>query len=280
MTTAVATSRVVSVPGTATRADVLRETYARLGETLRPLVRLDAGPRAAGAPVTGERLVRDAGLREWLVDMAGRRMEDAHGVTPRRDVAALDALHQYAFLAALAMSGPWFLERRVPWVGPDGIGYDEASGSLTVSPSYITCLPDDPAAGLPGVRVVADEEQLRSVLRAAVAHHLGPVLEAFRPLLRRGPRAVWGLATDELTEGIWYVGRVTGEEGRAAAAADALLPGNTRPFVGAAGFRSCGDGDGGGGESGEVTRTRVNCCLWYTLSPQKLCATCPRTNRA
>ncbi|MCA6091284.1 (2Fe-2S)-binding protein [Streptomyces sp. SCA3-4] len=277
MTTAVAASGTVAVPQAAGRVDVLRETYARLTEVLQPLVRLDVTSRAGGAQVTGERLVQDAALREWLVDMAGRRIADGHGVTPRRDVAALDVLHQYAFLATSAMSGPWFLERRVPWVGPDGIGYDAASGSLTVSPSYISCLPDDPAAGQPGVRVVADEEQLRTVLRHAVAHHLGPVLEEFRPLLRRGPRAVWGLATDELAESIWYVGRTTGQERRAVEAAEALLPGRTAPFVGAAGFRPCTDA--AEKAAGEATRTRNTCCMWYTLGPEKLCVTCPRRNR-
>ncbi|GHF28528.1 hypothetical protein GCM10010218_07080 [Streptomyces mashuensis] len=280
MTTAVdvaSTTGTVAVPSAPARVDVLRETYEGTAAALGSLVRLEVPARAGAGQVTGARLVKDPALREWLVDLAGRRITETHGVTPRRDVAALEALHQYAFLATAAMSGPWFLTRRVPWLGPDGIGYDETSGTLTVSPSYVTCLPGDPAAGLPGVRVVPDEEQLRAVLRAAVAHHLGPVLEEFRPLLRRGPRAVWGLATDELAEGIWYVGRVTGQEGRAVAAAGALLPGSTPPFVGAAGFRPCGEGDEEA--DGEATRTRVNCCLWYTVTPQKLCGTCPRRSR-
>ncbi|RLV10418.1 iron-sulfur protein [Streptomyces griseocarneus] len=261
----------------ASHADVLRETYAGLAEALRPLVRLEAVPRVDGERVTGERLVQDAALRERLVDAAERRIADTHGVTPRRDVAAMDALHQYVFYATVAMSGPWFLTHRVPWIGLDGLAHDGASAALTVAPSHLLCLPDDPAATLPGVRVVADEERLRAALREAVAEHLGPVLEAFRPLLRRGTRAVWGLAADELTEGIWYVGRVTGQERRAVAAADVLLPGGTPPFVGAAGFRPCGDAAAAG--EGEATRTRINCCLWYTVTPQQPCSTCPRRNR-
>ncbi|WP_084000791.1 hypothetical protein [Actinomadura kijaniata] len=265
MTTAVAVSM--------TRADVLWDTYARLGDVLGPLVRLSPQLRVDGEPVTGERLVQDEPLRERLVEAAQRRIADDHGVTPRRDVAAMDVLHRYAFFATVSMSGPWFLERRVPWVGLDGIAYNEESSSLAVSPARVDCLPDDPVAGSPGTRVVADEERLRRELRGAVAAHLQPVLEAFRPLMRRGPRAMWGLATDELVEGLWYVGRVVGEEKQAVRAAEELLPGGTSPFVGATGFRSCGDG------GGETTRTRINCCLWYTVTPQKPCATCPRRTR-
>ncbi|GAA2718606.1 (2Fe-2S)-binding protein [Streptomyces luteosporeus] len=278
MAVAVAPSRTAGALGAPAWAGVLQETYARLAEALGPVVRVRAGAGTDGDPVTAERLVKDEALREWLVEASARRIEEGHGTAPRRDVAALDVLHQYAFFAAVTMSGPWFLERRVPWVGPGGVGYDPASATLTVSPSYLSCLPDDPAAGLPGFRVVADEEALRTELRGAVAHHLGPVLEAFRPLLRRGPRAVWGLATDELAEGIWYLGRLIGQEGRAVAAAERLLPGSTAPFVGAAGFRpSCGDPEAEA--VGESTRTRVNCCMWYTITPQTVCPTCPRRKR-
>ncbi|MEV4440611.1 (2Fe-2S)-binding protein [Streptomyces sp. NPDC049577] len=278
MTVAVAPSETVGVLPQSVRTDVLEDTYARLRDALGPLARVRVGSFAGAEQITGERLVRDAALREWLVDVAGRRMREAHGVEPRRDVAAMEVLHQYAFLATVAMSGPWFLEGRVPRIGPDGMGYDEATATLTVSPSRLTCLPDDPAAGLPGVRVVADEELLRAELRDAVAHHLGPVLDVFRPLLRRGPRAVWGLATDELTEGIWYLGRVTGQERRAVGEAGALLPGDTAPFVGAAGFRPFGGA--GTAPDGAATRTRITCCLWYTVTPEKICATCPRRARA
>ncbi|MQY02162.1 (2Fe-2S)-binding protein [Actinomadura macrotermitis] len=274
MTTAAAACRTAAAPAGPVRADVLRATYARLGEALGSLVRLEPGPHAGDGPITGERLVRDAALRERLVDETIRRMADAHGVTPRRDVAATDVLHRYSFFATAAMSGPWFLERRVPWLGLREIGYDEAAFSLSVAPSRIACLPDDPAAGLPGMRAVADEERLRQELRNAVAQHIGPVLEAFRPLLRRGPRVLWGSATDELAEGIWYVGRVVGEEGRAVRAAEELLPGGTPPFAGSAGFRPCA------GPDGEAARTRINCCLWYTVTPQDLCGTCPRRARS
>ncbi|MCC3770768.1 hypothetical protein [Streptomyces sp. UNOC14_S4] len=109
-----------------------------------------------GEGVTGER----------LVDVAERRIVDTYGVTPRRDVAAMDALHQYAFYAAVAMSGPWFLAHRVPWIGRDGLAHDGASDTLTVAPSHLLCLPDDPVVPLPGVPMAAPAYRKAEYARA------------------------------------------------------------------------------------------------------------------
>ncbi|MCT2589373.1 (2Fe-2S)-binding protein [Streptomyces sp. N2-109] len=97
------------------------------------------------------------------------------------------------------------------------------------------------------------------------------------------------MACDELTDAVRHLGRVLEVPRTAADAAAALLPGGTPPFVGDAGFgpRSAADGqaaDGqaGGGQAsggqagGEPPRTRVGCCLYYTLRPAELCAGCPR----
>ncbi len=92
--------------------------------------------------------------------------------------------------------------------------------------------------------VLRSAEALRAELRAAVAEHAGPVLDGFRPLLRRGPHALWGMVTDEITEGLWYVGRLLGQEERAVAELAALLPGGTAPYAGAADFRRRTEFDG------------------------------------
>jgi hypothetical protein len=63
-----------------------------------------------------------------------------------------------------------------------------------------------------------------------------------------------------------------GEEDRAVAVASAVLPGDTPPFPGAAGFRRLA--------SGPWTRTRAGCCLYYAVQPPDACLTCPRTTDA
>lgn len=47
-------------------------------------------------------------------------------------------------------------------------------------------------------------------MRAAVAEHLEPVLAGFGPRMRRRGRALWGMAPDEIIEGIWYVANPLG----------------------------------------------------------------------
>lgn len=168
---------------------------------------------------------------------------------------------------------PWFLHRRVPRLPVQDVSFQRELGRMAVRIGTFSCLPDDPAAALPGARVVPDEEALRAEVRAAVAQHLQPVLEGFRTRMRRGPRALWGMASDEIVEGLWYLGHLLGEEPRAVAALEQLLPGATAPYVGSAGFRELT------GPQGEVlaTRDRASCCMFYTLRPDDTCVTCPRT---
>lgn len=171
------------------------------------------------------------------------------------------------------MTVPWFLHRRVPRIPVEDVSFQRALGHLAVRVREFACLPDDPAAALPGARVVADEAALRAEVLAAVAEHIGPVLDGFGSRMRRGKRALWGMATDEIVEGLWYIAHLLGEERRAMTELAALLPGTTKPYVGTAGFREL---TGPNGES-LPTRDRASCCLFYTLRPEDTCVTCPRT---
>jgi hypothetical protein len=128
----------------------------------------------------------------------------------------------------------------VPRLPVADVSFHRAAGRLTVRPRGFACLPEDPASALPGARVVPDTEALRPELRAAVAEHLAPVLDGFRPRMRCGRRAMWGMATDEVTESLWRIGVLLGEEDRAVAELGALLPGSTAPYAGAADFRTLG----------------------------------------
>jgi ferric iron reductase protein FhuF len=147
--------------------------------------------------------------------------------------------------------------------------------AFAVRPGPFACLPDDPAAAHPDARVVPDEESLRAEVRDAVAEHLEPVLAAFGPRTRRRGRALWGMVTDEIVEGLWYIAELLGEhqQRRAERELDLLLPGTTRPYVGSAAFRELI------GPNGEPlpTRDRASCCMFYTLEPTGTCVTCPRT---
>ncbi|MFJ3103697.1 (2Fe-2S)-binding protein [Streptomyces sp. NPDC086835] len=253
------------------------DAYARLAEVfpgLRVKELTDEGraPDGAGWVRAADLAAGGAPLDAFLAWDNAQVLRD-YGQQARPDVVASFGLHRYAWPACLLVTVPWFLVRRVPRVPVEDVAFQRALGHMTVRIREFACLPDDPAAQLPGARVVPDEEALREEVRAAVAEHIGPVLDGFGARMRRGKRALWGMATDEIVEGLWYVAHLLGEEQRAVAELEQLLPGTTKPYVGTAGFRELT------GPNGEAlpTRDRASCCLFYTLRPEDTCVTCPRT---
>ncbi|MDX6354398.1 MAG: hypothetical protein QOF98_1301 [Streptomyces sp.] len=276
---------------------VITSSYARMTAVFPGLKVSAAAPRSGEGWVTAQELAEGgAGLTGFVGREAAQAAED-YGRPPRAHVAATLALHRYLWPSCLLFTVPWFLRRRVPWLEVGDVAVHPAAGRATVRTRSFLCLPDDPAANEPGARTVPDEAALRAGLRAALAEHQAPVLAAFRPLVRRGPHALWSMATDEITEGLWYIGRLLGEEERAVAELAELLPGDTAPYAGGAGFTSP-KAKGTRAQSrtknfGDVpvksdaastsvqatacaTRDRLTCCLFYTISPSTPCAGCPR----
>lgn len=258
-------------------ASPVGEAYARLAEVfpglrLRELTEGERLPSGAGWVSAAELAHSGPTLDAFLAWDSAQVLRD-YGQQARPDVIASFGLHRYAWPASLLITVPWFLHRRVPRAPVEDVAFHRALGQMAVRVTEFACLPNDPAAQLPGARVVPDEEALRAEVRAAVADHIGPVLDGFGPRMRRGKRALWGMATDEIVEGLWYVAHLLGEEQRAVAELDQLLPGATKPYVGTAGFRELA------GPAGEPlpTRDRASCCLFYTLRPDETCVTCPRT---
>ncbi|GGU25263.1 (2Fe-2S)-binding protein [Streptomyces lavendofoliae] len=255
------------------------EAYDRLAEVfpglrVRELADGEPAPRGSGWVGADELAAGGPALDAFLSWDDAQVLRD-YGQRARPDVVASFGLHRYAWPACLLITVPWFLHRRVPRLPAGDVAFQRALGRMTVRVREFACLPGDPAAALPGARVVPDEEALRGEVRAAAAEHLGPVLEGFGPRMRRGKRALWGMATDEIVEGLWYVGHLLGEEPRAMAELGLLLPGSgaARPYVGTAGFRELTGPDG----TPLPTRDRASCCLFYTLRPEDTCVTCPRT---
>ncbi|MFJ4909874.1 (2Fe-2S)-binding protein [Streptomyces sp. NPDC093249] len=257
--------------------------YARLAEVFPSLRTTETAP--------GERLPRGAGWVGADELAAGGPALDAflawddaqvlrdYGTRARPDVVASFGLHRYAWPACLLVTVPWFLDRRVPRLPARNVSFQRALGHLAVRIEEFACLPGDPAAALPGARVVSDEDALRAEVRASLAEHFEAVLDGFGPRLRRGRRAQWGMATDEIVEGLWYIGALLGEERRAMAELDLLMPGATKPhkpYAGAAGFRELPGSEGSDGLP-RATRSRAACCFFYTLRPEDTCLTCPRT---
>ncbi|WP_371618557.1 (2Fe-2S)-binding protein [Streptomyces sp. NBC_00454] len=255
------------------------DAYARLtaaygGLRVTGLAAHEPSPRGAGWVGAHELAAGGEALEAFLAWDEAQVLRD-YGRRARPDVVAGFGLHRYAWPACLLITAPWFLDRRVPLLAPDQVAFHRTEGRMAVRVESFACLPDDPAAVLPGARVVPDAQALREEVRAAVAGHLGPVLEGFAPRMRRGRRALWAMATDEVVEGLWYLGQLLGgaEEHRAMRELELLLPGATAPYTGGAGFRTL---EGPGGRE-LATRDRAGCCFFYTIRPEDTCVTCPRT---
>lgn len=249
-----------------------RLTAAYPGLRIREHAAADPLPGGAGWVGAHELAAGGAALDSHLAWDAAQVARD-YRRPARPDVAAGFGLHRYAWPACLLITVPWFLERRVPRLPVDRVAFHRTEGRMAVRVEEFACLPGDPVAALPGARTVADEEELREEVRAAVAEHLGPLLEGFGPRMRRGPRALWATATDEVVEGLWYLGSLLGEERRAVRELELLLPGALTPFPGGARFRTLA----GPGGTELTTRDRAGCCFFYTVRPEDTCTTCPRT---
>ncbi|MET7358166.1 (2Fe-2S)-binding protein [Streptomyces sp. NPDC005562] len=253
------------------------DSYARLSEVYSGLrvTELAPGERTpeGGGWVSAARLAEGGADLDAFLAWDNAQVLKDYGTQARPDVVASFGLHRYAWPATLLITVPWFLHRRVPRFPVADVSFQRTLGRMAVRTDSFACLPGDPAAALPGARVVPDEEALRAAVRASVAEHLGPLLDAFGPRMRRRSRALWSLATDEIVEGLWYVAHLFGEEERAVTELERLLPGATKPYVGTAGFRELTGPDG----ESLPTRDRASCCMFYTLRPDDTCVTCPRT---
>ncbi|RKN06963.1 (2Fe-2S)-binding protein [Streptomyces radicis] len=251
----------------------LTSAFTRITEVVPSLRISEEAPRRGDGWLGGDELAAGGAALDTLLAWDDESIAADYGQRARPDVVAGFALHRYAWPVAVLFTAPHFLLRRVPLLAPGDVSFHRGERRMTVRPGAFACLADDPAVDHPGARPVADEEALRATVRRAAADHLGPVLAAFGPRMRRGPRALWGTATDELVEALWYVGSLLGEEERAVAEAGQLLPGAVTPFARGASFRELT------GPEGEALRTRdrASCCMFYTLRPEDTCVTCPRT---
>ncbi|MFD5461670.1 (2Fe-2S)-binding protein [Kitasatospora sp. NPDC127059] len=295
-------------------------SYHRL-TALTPVLSVHCAPPRSGdgwLPVAD--LTTDPAAVRELVAHDARQGLARYGRPLRPDVAAGFGLHRFVWPVSLLFTLPWFLERRVPLLGPGGVSVRRGPGSieLTVLPEAFVCLPDDSAAGSPVARTAPDENALAAELRCALAEFLAPVLAAFGPEARRGPRVLWAMATDAVVEGLCHAGGLLGEPERARTELSALLaPGpSSAPSVpsapgapsvppppvpsapGGRAARTPGAGRGPApapapftpgagfappapgrtGASG-TDRARASCCLVYTAEPGEMCGGCPRVTR-
>ena len=175
----------------------LRETLDRLLATFGGDFKVELGtPQGDGWYAARELVER----RHDVVQQCMAAILRAEGADDRR-VGASFFFKSYCSAVIGAGVAMALIERRVADLSIDNmhLHLHEAGGidGIALTRTRIAVLPDDPAADHPDAVVVATEAELGEYLLAcAVDEHLAYAVEAWRPVLRLGKPALWGLAAD------------------------------------------------------------------------------------
>jgi hypothetical protein len=248
-------------------ATTLRAIRVRLGAVA---VQGVADPYVIKQPdgwTTATSLVEGSQLTE-LLEVARRRWNAAP------HAAATLAWKSYSYWLAMPAVLSWAAGRRVPLINHENVlvrlsadANDSQRPFLQIGlrAPDVAVLPDDPLAhsGGTGVRVVADEHELLSVLRDTLLdQHLDPLSERIREQVKVGRRTLQG----SIASGVSYAvirggdalpGLATETAGTLLAALDLtdlvdIVPGAT----------------------GTPEVQRRTCCLAFTLPQPKVCSGC------
>jgi hypothetical protein len=205
---------------------------------------------------------------------SGARLGDLLEAAKRRwqaspHAAAALAWKSYTYWLALPAVLGWASARRVPLLDPANVLINLNRGPLlTVGLRRsipVAVLPSDPLAlaGLPEVRVVADEAALLGSLRESLLDaHLTPMLDAIHAHVRLGHRTLLGSVSSGIAHAILR--------------ASDVLPGSTVEHIGTL-LSTLGIDDLielVPGPAGEPMVQRKTCCLAFTLPQPKICTGC------
>jgi hypothetical protein len=188
--------------------------------------------------------------------------------TPHASAAL--AWKAYSYWASLPVVLGWATARRVPLLDHHEalIHFADRRTLVTVGLREsipIAVLPSDPLAlaGLPQVRVVADERELLAALRATLLDgHLSPVVSAIQGEVRIGARTLLGSVASGIAHGLLRA--ADSLPGSAVEAIETLLD-----ALGLADLVELVPGP-----NGEPTVQRRTCCLAFTLPKPKVCQGC------
>ncbi|HYF66259.1 MAG TPA: ferric iron reductase [Herpetosiphonaceae bacterium] len=207
----------------------------------------------------------------WL-DAALEQIMAQYGVPDRKSAAAF-LVGSYAWYVGAAAIGCYLADRRVPSLAPDLVAVQVAGARVQVAllDSGFAALPDDPAAGAPGVEPAADAEALRGLLRSRIEEHMAALIEVVAAHTRLGQRAQWNLVADACAALFLHVGGHLGDTELACAEGLAVVKASGSPMrPSKTGYLTVTEGD-----RCQTFRMRGGCCLYYKTPKGENCATCP-----
>jgi hypothetical protein len=172
------------------------------------------------------------------------------------------------------------LDRRAWDVRAAHLAVQPDTGRIAVRDASLLVLPDDPAAGGPGVEVVPDLVALVDRVAAAAVATLGPLLDAVRAATRYGLVPLWNGAADAVRGAATYVPLYAGADRERASSLGRVLV-DALTAHGARIRHRGGCESVPWGTDTYAVPVRAACCLYYKTEPQveqpsdAYCMTCP-----
>lgn len=257
----------------------LQQTLARAG-LLNPYIRAELGaPDGADWLRAPADLAPGAARLEQLAAAARAQMRTA---APAVIGSVLLQGYQWPLLCAAIAC--FLLDRRVPDLDLANTrlryGPSRRADALALGAGRFAALPDDPAAGHPDARVVADPAALRAALRGALEAHLAPVIELLCAGLGCRPRGLWLSAADACAGTlVWLMqaeGWPPGRPAQIETEVEALVRAPGSPLT----TRQIGLVLLEHGGQRRVFLRRAACCQWYRVEGGHPCATCTHLSAA
>ncbi|MDX1663266.1 MAG: ferric iron reductase [Candidatus Promineifilaceae bacterium] len=256
----------------------LQQTFDRLAASsprLQAQLGLQSGPgwMRPAALFTADHLTR-----------ARAQVEADYGVSSPNVVASV-LLAGYGWSLMAIGVGAYLHGDRVPDLHPDNVclHWDDVynyADRLALVEGRFTALPDDPAAGRPGVAVVSDRDALRRCLLREFESHFGLALSWLGEHLPVRERALWPTLADRCASFVfWLLNEVAGEPRTPEEIATEMraLTAHKHSRL----SNRCIDlitVEGGDGATHCFYR-RATCCHAYRLAGHGYCTTCPHLSR-
>ncbi|MFT4039064.1 MAG: hypothetical protein QM692_12840 [Thermomicrobiales bacterium] len=118
-----------------------------------------------------------------------------HYGTDDPDILARFYFGSFCYMLASATVSAFAVDRRAPVLHPErlrvALGSTGRPEALVLPDAAFWCLPDDPAAGHPDARVIADEATLRALLLDRLSEMFALMIAVTRRRARVGARALW-----------------------------------------------------------------------------------------